>query len=77
MFFLGAYVPVTKEGNIIVDGVVASCYAAGPHDLIHIVMAPFLSFPEITQSVFGEDRGFAIYVQMWQNFGRWVLPSGK
>ena len=28
------------EGNIIVDGVLASCYASVDHDLGHIAMVP-------------------------------------
>ena len=32
---LGAYTPVTVEGNIAVDGVLASCYAFADHDLAH------------------------------------------
>ena len=37
---LGAYTPLTKEGNIVVDGVLASCYAFSNHDLAHTAMAP-------------------------------------
>ena len=32
----GAFTPVTMEGNIIVDGVLTSCYASASHDLAHI-----------------------------------------
>ena len=40
-FFLGAYAPVTMEGNIMVDGVLASCYAlVSNHDLVLLVMKP-------------------------------------
>ena len=33
--FLGAYVPLTKVGKIIVDGVLTSCYADFDHDVAH------------------------------------------
>ena len=38
--FLGAFVPLTMKGNIVVDGVLASCYASFDHDLAHFVMTP-------------------------------------
>ena len=31
-FSIGANVPLTKEGNIMVDGVLASCYPSADHD---------------------------------------------
>ena len=31
-YFLGVFVPVTMEGNIMVDGVLAFCYASADHD---------------------------------------------
>ena len=37
--------PLTMEGNIIVDGVLASCYASFDHDLAHIAMAPMQWIP--------------------------------
>ena len=30
------YVPITMEGNILVDKTLASCYAGNDHNLIHI-----------------------------------------
>jgi hypothetical protein len=33
--------PITKSGTIVVNGVVASCYAFGTHEVIHMVLAPF------------------------------------
>ena len=34
---LGAYVPLTEDGNILVDGVLASCYASFDHGLAHLI----------------------------------------
>ena len=44
--FLGAYVPLTIEGNIVVDGILASCYAYADHDLGHLGMMPFRWLPD-------------------------------
>jgi len=33
--------PITMSGTIVVNGVVASCYAYGTHDIIHAALAPF------------------------------------
>ena len=43
--------PLTTKGNIMVDGVLASCYASVNHDLGHIVMTPIRWFPEMVQWV--------------------------
>ncbi|XP_046395175.1 desert hedgehog protein A-like [Ischnura elegans] len=46
-FKLGAYVPLTEHGSIIVDGALASCYASFPHWLSHALLMPARYFPEI------------------------------
>ena len=73
MFCLGAYAPLTKEGNFIVDGILASCYASFDHDLAHIALYPLQSFPEIIQWVFGEEDGLAVYVETAKQLGRYIL----
>ena len=72
----GAYVPLTMAGNIVVDGVLASCYASCHHDVSHIGMTPVNWFPEVMQWIFGEDNGFLIYVNVLEHFGRSVFPVG-
>ena len=47
LLILGAYVPLTRQGNIVVDGVLTSCYPSVPHDLAHIVMLPMTWFPRM------------------------------
>ena len=75
-FFLlvGAYVPLTKVGNIVVDGVLASCYASCDHDLAHITMAPMQWLPKTIEWLFGEDEGSADLVSIVKTLGRMILP---
>ena len=47
-YFVGAYVPLTMEGNIIVDGVLASCYPEYfDHNLAHLLMIPMQTFSNL------------------------------
>ena len=62
------------EGNIMIDGILASCYASADHDLAHLGMIPMHLFPEIIESVFGEKHG---YVDIAKDLGRLFLSSGK
>ena len=66
---LGAYTPVTKEGNIVVDGVLASCYAYSDHVLAHIVMTPIRWFPQMMEWIFGKENGSPGYVIALTNLG--------
>ena len=71
---IGAFVPLTKEGNIVVDGVLTSCYASYDHDSSHIAMAPMQWFPEIVEWLFGKDNGSSDYVDITKYVGRMLLP---
>ena len=75
-FCVGAYVPITVEGNILVDGVLASCYPSIDHDLAHIGMTLVRWFPKIIDWVFGEDTGFQVFVGTAEELGRLILPHG-
>ena len=73
--FLGAYVPLTIEGNIIVDGILTSCYADFVHDLANLVMLPIQRFPTVVEWIFGDDIGFAVYVSTARELGLMLLPA--
>ena len=53
----GAHVPLPMEANIVVDGVLASCYPSYNHDLGHIGMMPIQMFPTLLEWIFCDDNG--------------------
>ena len=73
----GAYVPVTMEGNIVVDGVLASSYASFDHDLAHIVLLPVRQFSAMIEWVFGEENESSVFVNILKGFSRKMLPYGS
>ena len=74
--FTGAFVPVTMEGNIMVDKVLASCYPSTDHDVLHIGMSPMRWFPMVTKWTFGEDNGLQAYVKILADLAQWLVPHG-
>ena len=72
-YFQGAYIPLTMEGNIVVDGVLASCYASTDHDVSHLAMTPMRWFPEIAGWIFGDDKVGPSYVNLAKDLCR-LLP---
>ena len=76
-FCVGTFVPITMEGNILVDGVLASCYPSTDHDMAHFGMTPVRWFPKIIDWIFGEDTGFQVFVGTAEEIGRLILPHGQ
>ena len=74
-FFPGAYVPLTMEGNIVVDEVLVSCYPSVHHDLAHIALMPVKWFPNIIDWMYGENNGCSVFSALLEDVGRWVLPD--
>ena len=74
-FLSGAYIPLTEDGNIVVGGVLASCYASFDNDLAHLAMVPMQWYPEMTGWIFGVTNGTPDYIDIAKEFGRFVLPS--
>ena len=72
---LGAFVPLTLNGYIIVDEILASCYIDVHHDMAHLVMAPFRWLPGIIAWLFGEDTGFQVSVGIAEQLSKWILPN--
>ena len=65
------------DGNIVVDGVLASCHASSDHDMAQFGMAPLLQFPEITLRIFGEDALSPTIINIEEELQRWMLPFEK
>ena len=61
------------EGNIVVDGMLASCYASVDHDLGHIAMAPLRWFPDIMEWIFGHDNVRPAFAVMAEELNQNVL----
>ena len=74
---VGAYVPLTTQGNLVVDGVLTSCYPSASHEVSHIGMTPMRWFPEITQWIFGDHGAFPGYVIISDKLGKWIIPDGQ
>ena len=68
--------PLTAEGNILVDGVLASCYADFPHYLAHLTMMPMQRYSKVMEWIFGDDVGFQVYVSSAMKLGKLMLPDG-
>ena len=67
---------MTKEDKILVDGVLASCYAGFDHDLAHFTMSPMQYFSEVLEWIFGSDSGYPVYVSTAGILGRFMLQDG-
>ena len=66
------------EGTIMVNEVLASCYAHSPdHDLAHFWMTPLRWFPDIMQWIFGEDIEFPVYVKIIYDLGNCMMPQSS
>ena len=62
------------EGKIVVDGVLASCYATVDHDMGHISTAPIRWFPWMMNWIFGENNGNPVFVDVLTHVGTLGLP---
>ena len=77
MHIAGAFTPVTMEGNIVVDGVLASSCASVPHDLAQIAMIPMKWFPSVLDWVLGNDKEITAYVNILTGIGIYAIPFEK
>ena len=52
------------EGNIVVDGVLASCYAADDHNMAHFAVAPIAWIPGLIEGIFNVHNESPDYVKL-------------
>ena len=75
--FVGAYVPLTTNGIIVVDGVLTSCFAESHHDLAYLIMQPMQQFSEVLDWIFGIDAGFPVFVSSVWQLGKLLVPESQ
>ena len=65
---------MTIDGNIMVNGILASCYAFPDHDLAHIGMTLILWFPRVTEWIFGDNNGPPLFIEIAGDVAGMMLP---
>lgn len=72
----GLYAPLTQHGSIVVNGVLASCYAAADsHHLSHWALAPLRLFYKLIGPLQAQNNGLHWYSWMLQRLGQVLLDS--
>ena len=72
---VGAYAPLTAEGTVIVDGIVASCYAYVPsHYASHIAVWPYRMWKSYIDSS-ADTSAMPAYIQFLETFALPLIPS--
>ena len=65
------------EGNIVINGILASCHASVDHDLAHLGVAPTLWFPEIVELIFGEYGEVPAFVTIAEQVSKSIMPNDR
>ncbi|KAM8903057.1 indian hedgehog B protein-like [Spinachia spinachia] len=74
----GAFAPLTRQGTLVVDGVVASCYAVvDQHSLAHWAFSPLRLLHSWTGSTGRHRDGVHWYSRLLHWLGRMLLDSGR
>ena len=60
---------------MMVDGILASCYADFHHDFAHFAMMPMQTFPEVMEWILGDESGFITFVKIARDLGIFLLPT--
>ena len=65
------------NGKVMVDGIMASCYASADHDLAHLLVMPIRLFPDTIKWIFGDENGFLFHIKIMEEVAGWLLPHGQ
>ncbi|XP_023216790.1 sonic hedgehog protein-like [Centruroides sculpturatus] len=71
----GAYVPLTQTGTLLVDGILASCYASYDHYWAQIFLSPVRWFPNIFNQNSLQPVGVMPYVKILKFLAGALFPS--
>ncbi|XP_022596218.1 indian hedgehog B protein-like [Seriola dumerili] len=73
----GLYAPLTQHGSVVVNGVLASCYAAvDNHHLAHWVLAPLRFFYSLIGPSEPQTDGLHWFPLLLQKLGQMLLDAG-
>uniref|UniRef100_A0A3P8T649 Hedgehog protein n=1 Tax=Amphiprion percula TaxID=161767 RepID=A0A3P8T649_AMPPE len=73
----GLFAPLTQHGSIVVNGVLASCYAAvDSHRLSHWALAPLRFFYSLMGPSEAQSDGLHWYPRLLQRLGKMLLDAG-
>ena len=73
----GLYAPLTQHGSIVVNGVLASCYAAvDSHHLAHWALSPLRFFYSLIGPLEPQTEGLHWYPWLLQRLGQTLLDAG-
>ena len=64
------------DGKIIVDRVLASCYAFSDHEMAHIGITPMRWFPRLIEMIFGKDNESPDFLNVVGELATIAFPPG-
>lgn len=78
----GIYAPITVEGSIITDGVLASCFSQMESHFLHKLAHDFYillyyNFGRLMNSIYDPIQHLPVYIDTLHQVSRYILPFAK